>query len=84
MGGQLQNLCLNKATDSQIRHARLPIGRYISLATRKILTVNQVRVPIYTCDRSYHLLALDECLRCHPALRFCSTSHAVVIVLLGT
>ncbi|KAI6034942.1 guanine-1-methyltransferase-domain-containing protein [Pisolithus orientalis] len=37
-----KNLCLNKANASQIRHARLPIGRYIALATRKVLTVNQV------------------------------------------
>ncbi|KAI6100218.1 guanine-1-methyltransferase-domain-containing protein [Pisolithus sp. B1] len=37
-----KNLCLNKANTSQIRHARLPIGRYVSLATRKVLTVNQV------------------------------------------
>lgn len=44
--GQQQNLCLNKAINSQIRHARLPIGRYISLTTRKVLTVNQVRLPI--------------------------------------
>jgi hypothetical protein len=42
-GGQSQNLCLNKAINSQIRHAHLPIGRYVSLATRKVLTVNQVR-----------------------------------------
>ncbi|KAH7887482.1 guanine-1-methyltransferase-domain-containing protein [Phlebopus sp. FC_14] len=37
-----KNLCLNKANTSKIRHARLPIGRYIALATRKVLTVNQV------------------------------------------
>lgn len=38
-----KDLCLNKAETSSIRHARLPIGRYIaSLTTRKVLTVNQV------------------------------------------
>jgi len=38
-----KNLCLNKATGSHIRTARLPIGRYLaSLTTRKVLTVNQV------------------------------------------
>jgi len=38
-----KNLCLEKAQTSSIRHARLPIGRYIaSLTTRKVLTVNQV------------------------------------------
>ncbi|KAF8638591.1 hypothetical protein AX17_002132 [Amanita inopinata Kibby_2008] len=38
-----KNLCLNKANDSGIRTARLPIGRYMSsLPTRKVLTVNQV------------------------------------------
>lgn len=37
-----KNLCLNKANTSKIRHAHLPIGRYISLSTRKVLTVNQV------------------------------------------
>lgn len=38
-----KNLCLDKAKTSSIRHARLPIGRYIaSLTTRKVLTVNQV------------------------------------------
>lgn len=34
---------MNKATESNIRTARLPIGRYLaSLTTRKVLTVNQV------------------------------------------
>ncbi|TFK72059.1 hypothetical protein BDN72DRAFT_390029 [Pluteus cervinus] len=38
-----KNLCLNKAKESGIRSARLPIGRYLaSLPTRKVLTVNQV------------------------------------------
>jgi tRNA (guanine9-N1)-methyltransferase len=38
-----KNLCLEKAKTSSVRHARLPIGRYIaSLTTRKVLTVNQV------------------------------------------
>ncbi|KAH7909451.1 guanine-1-methyltransferase-domain-containing protein [Hygrophoropsis aurantiaca] len=38
-----KNLCLNKAIASGVRHARLPIGRYMaSLTTRKVLTVNQV------------------------------------------
>jgi len=39
----MQNLCLNKAKESGVRTARLPIGRYLaSLPTRKVLTVNQV------------------------------------------
>ncbi|KAF8450690.1 hypothetical protein L210DRAFT_3521034 [Boletus edulis BED1] len=42
-----KNLCLNKAIGSQIRHARLPIGRYILLSTRKVLTVNQVRFSVH-------------------------------------
>jgi len=38
-----KNLCLNKAKDSHIRTARLPIGTYLSgMKTSKILTVNQV------------------------------------------
>jgi len=38
-----KNLTLDKANNQSIRHARLPIGKYISsLPTRKVLTVNQV------------------------------------------
>jgi len=38
-----KNLCLDKAKESGIRAAQLPIGRYLShLPTRKVLTVNQV------------------------------------------
>ncbi|KAH9965974.1 guanine-1-methyltransferase-domain-containing protein [Russula dissimulans] len=38
-----KNLCLDKAKESGVRAAQLPIGRYLShLATRKVLTVNQV------------------------------------------
>ncbi|KAF4601793.1 tRNA (guanine(9)-N(1))-methyltransferase [Pleurotus pulmonarius] len=38
-----KNLCLNKAKESGVRAARLPIGRYLAqMPTRKVLTVNQV------------------------------------------
>ncbi|KAJ3907022.1 guanine-1-methyltransferase-domain-containing protein [Lentinula edodes] len=38
-----KNLTFDKANKESIRHARLPIGKYISsLPTRKVLTVNQV------------------------------------------
>ncbi|KAK0230427.1 guanine-1-methyltransferase-domain-containing protein [Armillaria fumosa] len=38
-----KNLCLEKAKESDIRTAALPIGRYLeNLPTRKVLTVNQV------------------------------------------
>ncbi|KAF8625590.1 hypothetical protein AX15_005290 [Amanita polypyramis BW_CC] len=38
-----KNLCFDKAKESEVRTARLPIGRYLaSLHTRKVLTVNQV------------------------------------------
>ncbi|KIK67622.1 hypothetical protein GYMLUDRAFT_154603 [Collybiopsis luxurians FD-317 M1] len=38
-----KNLTLEKAKSQSIRHARLPIGKYVSsLPTRKVLTVNQV------------------------------------------
>lgn len=36
-------LCLNKANELGIQHAQLPIGQYLpEMATRKVLTVNQV------------------------------------------
>ena len=39
----LQNLCLDRAKESGVRAAQLPIGRFLShLPTRKVLTVNQV------------------------------------------
>ncbi|KAF8505730.1 guanine-1-methyltransferase-domain-containing protein [Russula emetica] len=38
-----KNLCLDKARESGVRAAQLPIGRFLShLPTRKVLTVNQV------------------------------------------
>ncbi|KAI9508903.1 guanine-1-methyltransferase-domain-containing protein [Russula earlei] len=38
-----KNLCLDKARESGVRTAQLPIGRFLShLPTRKVLTVNQV------------------------------------------
>ncbi|KAI0004974.1 guanine-1-methyltransferase-domain-containing protein [Russula compacta] len=38
-----KNLCLDKAKESGVRAAQLPIGRFLShLPTRKVLTVNQV------------------------------------------
>ncbi|KAF5363931.1 hypothetical protein D9756_000279 [Leucocoprinus leucothites] len=38
-----KNLCENKAKESNIRTARLPIGKYLAnFTTRKVLTVNQV------------------------------------------
>lgn len=36
-------MCLDKAKESGVRAARLPIGRYLAqMPTRKVLTVNQV------------------------------------------
>ncbi|KAF8250061.1 guanine-N1--methyltransferase, partial [Wilcoxina mikolae CBS 423.85] len=35
-------LCFNKANEQGIAHGRLPIGEYIRMASRKVLTTNQV------------------------------------------
>jgi tRNA (guanine9-N1)-methyltransferase len=37
-----KNLCLQKAEDLGISHARLPIGAYVQMQSRKVLTVNHV------------------------------------------
>jgi tRNA (guanine9-N1)-methyltransferase len=39
---RLKGVCHKKATDQGIRTARLPIDNFMSLKTRKVLTVNQV------------------------------------------
>jgi hypothetical protein len=39
---QHKGVCLRAAESAGIRHARLPIDRYVAMKTRKVLTVNQV------------------------------------------
>jgi tRNA (guanine9-N1)-methyltransferase len=47
-----KNLCNNKANEHNIKTAQLPIGDYIKMATRKVLTVNQGNVSVIVgCDR---------------------------------
>lgn len=36
-----QNLCFGVAADLGVAHAALPIGKYIQMASRKVVTVNQ-------------------------------------------
>ncbi|KAA8900732.1 tRNA m(1)G methyltransferase domain-containing protein [Sphaerosporella brunnea] len=37
-----KNLCFDKAQEQGIAHAKLPIGEYIKMASRQVLTTNQV------------------------------------------